>query len=113
MTNTSTLDRNEWAPRLDEFTKEHEGQAITIEVVDPTYGDNREVEKLPFNYVNYDWKDDVLTVGVGGNSLRYPVVLRHLIFHPTEVDVADMAIRVIEKDGTTTLVSFLAADASS
>jgi hypothetical protein len=54
MTNTSTLDRNEWAPRLDEFTKEHEGQAITIEVVDPTYGDNREVEKLPFNYVNYD-----------------------------------------------------------
>jgi hypothetical protein len=113
MTNTSTLDRNEWAPRLDELTKEHEGQAISIEVVDPTYGDNREVEKLPFNYVNYDRKDDVLTIGVGGNSLRYPVVLRHLIFHPTEVDVADMAIRVIDKDETTTLVSFFAADASS
>jgi hypothetical protein len=113
MTNSSALDRGEWAARLDEVTKEHEGQAITIEVLDPTYGDNSEVEKLPFNYADYDRKDDVVTIGVGGNSMRYPVVLRHLVVHPTEIDVAEQAIRVVGQDGTTTLVSFLTADTPS
>jgi len=113
MTNSSAVDRREWAARLDEVTKEHEGQAITIEVLDPTYGDNSEVERLPFNYANYDHKDDVVTIGVGGNSIRYPVVLRHLIVHPTEVDVAEQAIRIVDQDGTSTLVSFFTADAPS
>jgi hypothetical protein len=42
---------------------------------------------------------------------RFPVVLRHMIPHPAEVNVAtgagiDAAIRVVDTDGTTTLVTF-------
>src|SRR4051794_6616011 len=40
-----------------------------------------------FAYVAYDPKDDVVVIAVGGNTPKYPVVLRHLIWHPTEVDV--------------------------
>jgi hypothetical protein len=113
MTSSSALDPSEWATRLAEVTKAHEGQAVTIEVLDAIYGDNSEVERLPFNYADYDHKDDVVTIGIGGNSLRYPVVLRHLIRHPTEVDVVGQALRVVDREGTTTLVSFFATDASS
>ena len=45
-----------------------------------------EAERLPFAYAAYDPKDDVLVIAVGGTA-KYPVVLRHLILHPTEVDV--------------------------
>ncbi|MDQ1718841.1 MAG: hypothetical protein QOE89_2794 [Pseudonocardiales bacterium] len=45
MTNGSTLERNEWPARLDEATKKHEGQAVTIQVVDLTYGHNAEVDR--------------------------------------------------------------------
>jgi hypothetical protein len=106
-------DRSEWAGAFDRLTKEHEGQYLTIELLDPEYGDQHEAERLPFAYAAYDPRDDVVIVAVGGNSPRYPVVLRHMVWHPSEVDLApDGAFRVVEQDGTTTLVSFFAGPAS-
>jgi len=62
-------------------------------------------------YAAYDPKDDVVIIAVGGRSPRYPVVLRHMISHPTEVAAAEIgsaraAIRVVDAEGTATLVSF-------
>jgi hypothetical protein len=54
-------------------------------VLDPDVGDNQLVERLPFDHVTYDHKDDVLVVAVGGKDQRYPVVLRHLVHHPREL----------------------------
>jgi len=108
MTESSTTDRKAWADQLDQLTKERESQYVTIEVVDPTYGDETEAERLPFAYATYDPKDDAVIIGVGGNTKKYPVVLRHMVSHPTEVDV-DLgagALKVAEKDGTTTIVAF-------
>jgi hypothetical protein len=48
----------------------------------------------------------VVVVAVGGASSRYPVVLRHMISRPTEVSVSGAAARVIDADGTATVVSF-------
>jgi hypothetical protein len=55
-------------------------------------------------------------IAVGGTSPRYPVVPRHMISHPREVNAADVdgaraALRVIDADGTITLVSFYPAAA--
>ena len=113
MADTSKADRGEWEGLLDGLTKEHEGQHVTIELLDPEYGDQHEAERLPFAYATYDPRDDVVIVAVGGNSPRYPVVLRHMVWHPQAVDVApDGAFRVVEPDGTTTLVSFFAEPVS-
>ncbi|MDQ1632386.1 MAG: hypothetical protein QOC80_2358 [Frankiaceae bacterium] len=102
--------RAEWQRRLDELTKEQEGTWVTIEVLDPVYGDQTEAERMPFAYATYDVKDDVVIIAVGGNSPRFPVVLRHMIWHPREVDVtsgADLtAMKVTDADATETLVSF-------
>jgi hypothetical protein len=108
MTESSTTDRKEWVDRLDHLTKDRAGQYVAIEVLDPTYGDEPEAERLPFAYSSYDEKDDVVIIAVGGNSPKYPVVLRHMVWHPTEVDVdmAAGALKVVEKDGTTTIASF-------
>ncbi len=106
-----TLDRAAWAAALDQLTERHTGERVRIELLDRTYGDQNEVERLPFTYASYDPKDDVVIVAVGGNSPRYPVVLRHMIWHPTEVSTTDnettgTAVRVVDQDGSATLVTF-------
>jgi hypothetical protein len=116
MAESSALDRGEWTARLDQLTKNHEGERVSIELLDPTYGDLNEAERLPFGYVNYDPKDDVVIVAVGGDSPQYPVVLRHIISHPTELsmdedETARGAVRVVDADGTVTLVSFFPTSA--
>jgi hypothetical protein len=110
MTNTGTGGRGTWKSALDRLTEEHEGELVTIQLLDETYGANEEVERLPFVYANYDDKDDVVIVAVGGRAPRYPVVLRHLVWHPTEVDVATddvvTAMRAVDGDGTATVITF-------
>jgi hypothetical protein len=104
MADTSITDRGKWEVLFDLLTKEHEGEFITIELLDPEFGAQHQVERLPFAYADYDPRDDVVIVAVGG---RYAVPLRHMIWHPSEVSVApDGAVRVVEQDGTPTLVSF-------
>jgi hypothetical protein len=111
MASTETLDRTEWRSALDQLTADHEGENVTIELLDPGVGHQHEAEQLPFVYINYDPKDDVVISAVGGKSAKYPVVLRHMVWHPSEVDLAvedvpEAAVRIVEPDGTTTLVTF-------
>jgi hypothetical protein len=103
--------RGEWHDFLEQVTKEHEGDAVTIEVMDSEYGDQFEAEQMPFAYLEYDDKDDAVNVGVGGKDNRYPVVLRHTIERPKAVLVdppAPNAARTLEiagDDGSNTIVS--------
>jgi hypothetical protein len=103
--------RTEWTRLTDRLTAEYQGYDVTIEVLDPEAGANSLVERLPFDTVTYDHKDDVVVLTVGGNSQRYPVALRHLIHHPQEL-VVDLvpegaAMRITDSTGTTTLVGLL------
>lgn len=118
MPETTTLDRGQWQSALDEVTNDHSGELVIIEVLDPSVGPQHEAERLPFSYIAYDPKDDTVIVAVGGRSPRYPVVLRHMVAHPKEVDVATMdipeaAVRVVGADGTATLVTFYPAESGS
>jgi hypothetical protein len=46
------------------------------------------VEKLPLAYIEYDDHDDAVSVAVGGRDGRYPVVLRHVVEHPSKIVVS-------------------------
>jgi hypothetical protein len=101
--------RTEWTKLTDRLTAEYQGYDVTIEVLDPEAGANPMVERLPFDTLTYDHKDDVVVLAVGGNSPRYPVALRHMIYHPQEF-VADLipegaALKITDDTGTTTIVS--------
>jgi hypothetical protein len=107
----TAVDRGEWVTLLDKVTADHEGQYVTIEVLGSTFGDEEAADRLPFVYATYDPRDDVVIVAVGGRSGRYPVVLRHMVDHPTEVAASEAdrdgaGLKVVEADGTTTIVGF-------
>jgi hypothetical protein len=105
MAQSSTTDRSKWASALEQLTRDHEGEDVTIEVLDG-YGDNEEARHVPFTYASYDSRDDAVIVGIGARSGRHPLAVRRMIWHPVEVEVDDMALRVVDIDGTTTLVRF-------
>ncbi|MEV0411682.1 DUF5335 family protein [Streptomyces sp. NPDC050448] len=110
-----SLDRSAWRTTLDEVTAARAGQLVTIEVLDPSIGHQYEAERLPFSYMAYDPKDDVVVVGVGGQAPRYPVVLRHMVPRPQEIDVStenvpEAAVQVVDPEGTATLITFFPSE---
>src|ERR1700722_5069709 len=82
------IPRSSWHGSLESLTKQHEGDAVTIEVLDIDLGDEYEAEQVPFAYIEYDGHDDAVSVAVGGRDGRYPVVLRHSIEHPQRIVVS-------------------------
>jgi hypothetical protein len=107
----SPQQRTEWTRLTDRLTAEFQGYDVTVEVVGPEIGDNRLVERLPFDTLTYDHADDVVVVGVGSASEDRAVALRHLVHHPQEL-VVDLnplgaALKIVDSTGTTTLVSLL------
>ena len=104
------IPRAAWHDALELITKEHEGDEVTIELVVESLGDQEEAVKLPLNYLEYDRKDDVVVVALGGHSTRFPVVLRHMIRHPQAIWVhppAPATIRALlvsDAEGVETLV---------
>jgi hypothetical protein len=116
MTESTVVGRSEWMRFFDDLTKDHEGQLISIERLDPTFGDLDEGERMPFAAVTSDPNEDLVTVVVGGKSARFPVELRHTIAHPTEVDLAllensETVVRIVDADGAATLLRFFRAPA--
>jgi hypothetical protein len=111
MTVTSPGVRSEWATLTDRLSTDHAGHDVTIEMLDPEGGDSSMVERLPFDGITYDHKDDVVVISVGGRSPGYPVVLRHLIHHPKEIlfDLIPQgaALKITDSSDTTTVVSLL------
>ena len=111
MTVTTPEQHSEWTNLTDRLTADHEGHDVAIEVLDAEGGDNSLVARLPFDGITYDRKDDVVVISVGGRPPHYPVVLRHLIDHPTEIlfDLIPQgaALKITSASGTTTLVSLL------
>ena len=111
MSVTTSDQRSEWTTLTDRLSADHEGHDVAIEVIDSEGGDSSLVERLPFDGITYDHKDDVVVISVGGRPPRYPVVLRHLIHHPTEIQfdliTQGAALKITDSSGTTTLVSLL------
>jgi hypothetical protein len=110
--NTEALARDAWQDALDDFTKIHQGDGATIEVVDRNFGDQVEAtELLPLAYIEYDRKDDVVVVAVGGQTARFPVVLRHIINHPEQIFIypprpePSETVDVTDREGTQTVVT--------
>ncbi|HEV7864083.1 MAG TPA: DUF5335 family protein [Acidimicrobiia bacterium] len=108
---TEQIPREAWHDALELLTREHEGNEVTVEVLRDDIGDQEEATRLPLNNIEYDRKDDVVVVAVGGHTARYPVVFRHLIHHPDTIAVHPAApaitrtICVMDSDGLQTLVT--------
>lgn len=111
MTERAEVPAKEWQDMLERVTLEHAGAETTIEVLDRELGDHFEAEELPLELIEYDRKDDVVIVAVGGRDEEHPVVLRHLVSHPQQILVdgslpgAAVAVDVVARDGSQTIVT--------
>jgi hypothetical protein len=107
---SNDLARTSWHQFLETVTKEHQGDDVTLELVEADFGDEFEAEKLPLFAMEYDHRDDAVIVSVGARDRRYPVVLRHIIRQPRRIMVdplpprGAMALEVVAADDSTTVI---------
>lgn len=116
MKDTLTQDRSTWQSLFDSISEGRSGDSVSIEVLDQDFGDQTEAQRMPFSSITYDARGDVVIIAVGGSSSRWPVVLRHLVHHPVQVDLLERApsglvLRIVDRDDAATLVDFAGSSA--
>jgi hypothetical protein len=108
---TRDIPREQWIRFFDEFSKNHEGWVVTLEVVSLDIGDQEEAAGLPLVGISADVKahEDRIDIIVGG---RPDVDVTRFIERPKHVWVkesgipGDEAIEIESEDGIKTLLKF-------
>lgn len=111
---TQDIPRNEWAPFLDAFSRQHEGWLTTIEVVTSGLGAHREVRDKPLVGISEDRKrSDAASISVSAGE-RPEDHVTHVIERPSRVALelteegAHKGLRIESENGEMTLVLFRA-----
>jgi len=110
--NTEEIPRDEWIQFLDEFTREHQGWPVNVEVLDEELGAQTQVRDAPLQGISAD-------VRPAGNHNVSIIVgeeqnpsLTHIVPNTRHVRVArsedgdDEALEIEAADGSRTLVRF-------
>lgn len=102
------VEKEEWAPALEEFTERNAGRYASIEGDDPELGAQEQQPDLPLQGVVYDRRDDRIEIMFGRFEGAGPR-LTHTIDRPTGLDILsdssgrDTVLRIREV-GAQTLV---------
>jgi hypothetical protein len=70
MTLGHEIDGSQWEIELDHLSYHHQGDYVTIEVLDRELGHQLAVARLPFDYLAYDSKADTVLIAAGGTTSR-------------------------------------------
>ncbi len=106
---TREIPREQWRSFLDDFSRKHQGQKATVEVLGQNQGDQHEADDLTFVGISADEKagENVIAVMVGDQPDRHE---QRLINKPARVRVRDegqkASLEIEEADGPKTLVRF-------
>jgi len=106
---TIEIPRRTWAQRLNEFTAVHEGWLVSVDIVGPEAGRQREVWHLPLLGISADRADHepIIEVSVARSATEH---LTHVIRDVVHISVeqtdtgADAALQIASADGTKTVV---------
>ena len=105
---TVEIPRNAWTTTLDEFSTIHEGWLVSLDVLDPAFGAQPEVDNLPLLGVTADGAD-AITISAGRSAAEH---ITHTIHAPSRVrierreDGADLALQIESGDGTKAILRF-------
>jgi len=108
---TRDIPREQWVRFFDDFSKNHEGWIVSLEVLGSDIGDQEEADRLPLVGISADLKahEDRLEIIVGG---RPEADVTRFIERPKHVWVkepripGDEAIEIESEDGIKTLLNF-------
>lgn len=109
---TAEIPRDQWEPFLAGFSRDHQGERITVELLGADLGDQPELRDTPLMGVTFDSKrseGEAIEV-MAGESTRANAM--HVVARPVRVLVAqsdkgtDQALEIESLEGPTTLVRF-------
>jgi len=108
---TREIPREQWIKFFDDFSKNHEGWIVTLEVIGSDIGDQEEANKLPLVGVSADVKahENLIEIIVGG---RPDADVTRIINTPKGVWIkepripGDETLEVESEDGVKTLLNF-------
>lgn len=102
------IEQSHWTDFLAELSRHAEGYHTSIEIMSAELGDQTEARSVPLRELAFDAREGI-AVSVGGLTADSPIVLRHVIPHPTRVETTDepgvpAAVMIDADDGTRTLI---------
>jgi hypothetical protein len=108
---TRDIPREQWIRFFDDFSKNHEGWIVTLEVLGADIGDQEEVNNLPLVGISADVKarENRVEIIVGG---RPDVDVTRFIERPKHIWVkepgapGDEAMEIESEDGIKTILNF-------
>ena len=108
---TQEIPTHEWVPFLDEFSKRHAGELVTVELIGEDVGAQAEARAVPLVGVNVDLADggrrEQIEVIVGQEPRSH---LMHAVPKPRRLQVArsdsgeDAALQIESESGPTVLL---------
>jgi len=107
---TVVIPRADWRVTLDQFSSAHEGWRVSLELLDPTFGAQPEIEDLPLRGVTAEVgaRDSAITIAAGTKMDQ----ITHTIRTPTRVQLekndagADMALEIDSSDHAKAILRF-------
>ncbi len=117
MTNTIALSKSipqeQWSKFFDQFSFDHLGRQIEIEIIDSELGDQSLIKNAPLLAIIYDrpGKGDNLAIEVGKDEMTYG----HSIDSPKEISTGEnsngevVVIQIEDASGRETLIKLNAA----
>jgi Family of unknown function (DUF5335) len=106
---TLEIPRNEWVPRLNEFTAMHDGWLVSLDVLGPDIGAQPSIVNLPLIGVSSDRssRDGTISISVARSRAGHfthtiPGVSHVFLTHVH--DGADAAVEIVSRDGVRTIM---------
>lgn len=112
MATTDEIPRQNWIQYLDDFTREHQGEQVSVEVMDQEMGAQTEAEDVPLQGISADMKrsgehDVNIILGKEPNPALTHIVpeARHIRVMRSDKG-SDQALEIEGADGSRTLLRF-------
>ncbi len=93
---TRELPHEQWRKYFDDFSRDLDGLAATVEVAGRDIGAQTEANRLLLTGITYDDGDDIVVIGLDAQG-GLVEELEHIVYQPKKIYVAS------EEGGTTTL----------
>ena len=109
---TREIPQDQWIPFFNDFSRQHYGEPVTLELLGQEFGNQPEAQDLPLQGITLDTHSPEqfrIEVIAGDTPDAY---VTHEIASPTRVQVAqsedgvDRALQIESADGPVTLVNF-------
>lgn len=106
---TQEIQQDEWPKYFDNFSRRHEGEILSIEILGAEIGAQLEEKGLALEGITAEATGNTIVIMAGGRPNDH---VTHSIHRPTGVSVErtdegdDAALAIKAADGTTTLLRF-------